>query len=86
MVTDGAPPDGRAATIAAAAPFQPLPAGIISSERAVRAVSRLLDDLAERLAERIKLLAEPDPISQGVLIATAENIEKRAWMLRAQLA
>jgi starvation-inducible DNA-binding protein len=86
LVTVGVPPDGRAATIAAAAPFQPLPAGIISSERAVRAMGQLLDDLAERLGERIKLLAEPDPISQGILITIAENVEKRAWMLRAQLA
>jgi DNA-binding ferritin-like protein len=48
-------------------------------------VGALLDELIVRIHRRINLLAEPDPVSQGILITIAEQIEKQAWMLRKQL-
>ena len=41
---------------------------------------------AARLHERIDRLGESDLVSQGILVSVAEELEKQAWMLRAQLA
>jgi len=50
------------------------------------AVKRSVDLLSGRLRERILRQADTDPVSQGILVDVAEELEKQAWMLRAQLA
>ena len=82
--TLGGEPDGRARTVADDEAAIEFPAGRVQASEAVALIGRLLDQLAARLGERIVRLAEADPISQGILIATATQIEKQAWMLRAQ--
>lgn len=47
-------------------------------------IGALLDELNGPLDARIAQLAEADPISQGIVIACAERLQKHAWMLRAQ--
>ena len=84
MATIGATPDGRPATLAAARPFVPFPDGQISDEEAVSRIGALLDGLNARIDSRIAQLAEPDPVSQGILISAAQRLQKHAWMLRAQ--
>lgn len=85
IATLGGTPDGRVPTIALAKPFDQLPAGGIHTERAVEMVGELIDLLVGRLHQRIAQLAEPDPVSQGILITTSEQLEKQAWMLRKQI-
>lgn len=84
MATVGATPDGRAATIAAARPFEAFPDGQVADEDAIARIGGLLEELNARLDSRISRLAEPDPVSQGILISAAERLQKHAWMLRAQ--
>lgn len=83
MATIGKAPDGRAATVAAA-PSDDLPTGRIQAETVVADMTRHLDEVASRLRQRITALADADPISQGILIDVAEELEKQAWMLRSQ--
>lgn len=86
IVTIGHAPDGRAGTIAATPPFSPFPAGTVGTAQVVEVIGLRIDELAGRLRERIRRLGETDPVSQGILIDISEEIEKQAWMLRAQLA
>jgi starvation-inducible DNA-binding protein len=86
IVTIGHLPDGRAGAIAATAPFAPFPAGVVSTTQVVEIVGARIDELAARLRERIGRLGEIDPVSQGILVDVDEELEKQAWMLRAQLA
>ena len=51
----------------------------------VEQVGATIDTMAERLRERILRVADLDPISQDILIGTGDQLEKHAWMLRAQL-
>jgi starvation-inducible DNA-binding protein len=86
IVTIGRSPDGRAATIANTPPFSPFPTGAVGAAQAVEVVGSRIDELAGRLRERIGRLGETDPVSQGILVDVDEELEKQAWMLRAQLA
>jgi DNA-binding ferritin-like protein len=51
----------------------------------VERVGATIDTMAERLRKRILRVADLDPISQDILIGTGDQLEKHAWMLRAQL-
>lgn len=84
IATLGGSPDGRSPTIAGSQPFEQLPGGPIRTEQAVVAIARVIDDIAARLHKRIVLMGDLDPISQGILIVTAERLEKQGWMLRKQ--
>jgi len=86
IVTIGHAPDGRAGTVAAASPFAPFPAGAVGTAQVVEVIGARIDELAGRLRERIGRLGEIDPVSQGILVDVDEELEKQAWMLRAQLA
>jgi starvation-inducible DNA-binding protein len=86
IVTIGRSPDGRAETIASSPPFSPFPTGALGAADVVEVVGSLIDELAGRLRQRIGRLAEIDPVSQGILVDVDEELEKQAWMLRAQLA
>jgi starvation-inducible DNA-binding protein len=86
LASIGAVPDGRLATVADARPLEPFPAGTIRTDAALEAIGSRLDDLTARLARRIADTAEADPISQGILIAAAQRLEKLGWMIRAQRA
>jgi starvation-inducible DNA-binding protein len=84
IATIGGVPDGRAQAIVDARPFEPFPDGNVQAEQVVEAMIQRLDELNARLRQRVDRLAEADPISQGILIAAASQLEKQSWMLRAQ--
>ncbi len=77
-------PDGRAATVAAATPLEPFPAGTVADRDAVSLIGSRIDVLNAHLRERIERLGV-DPVSQGILIGIEEIFEKHAWMLRVQV-
>ena len=52
----------------------------------VEVIGAGIDELAARLRDRIGRLGDVDPVSQGILVDVDEELEKQAWMLRAQLA
>jgi len=84
VATIGGVPDGRA-DAAAASGLPAFPDGRVPVDETVRFVGRTIDAMSERLRERILRLADPDPVSQDILISTTDELEKQAWMLRAQL-
>jgi len=86
IVTIGHGPDGRSGTISATGPFSSFPDGTVGTAAVVEVIGACIDELAGRLRGRIGRLGEIDPVSQGILVDVSEELEKQAWMLRAQLA
>ena len=85
IATVGDTPDGRAACVAKTSGLPDFPAGLVPVTDAVQHVSATVDAMSGRLTERILRMADADPVSQDILISTADELEKQAWMLRAQL-
>jgi starvation-inducible DNA-binding protein len=86
IATIGDAPDGRAGSVAKSSGLPNFPAGQVPVTDAVQRVSATVDAMSERLTARILRLADADPVSQDILISTADELEKQAWMLRAQLS
>jgi starvation-inducible DNA-binding protein len=42
--------------------------------------------VVDRMRERIEATAEPDPVSQDILITLTADLEKHAWMFQAESA
>ncbi len=84
IATIGAFPDGRAATVASTAGLPEFPEGKVSAAGVVESICATIDEAAKRLRERIVHIADLDPISQDILIGVGDQLEKHAWMLRAQ--
>ena len=85
LATIGASPDGRAETVATSSELAPFPEGFVSGIDTVKLVTAAMETISTRLHERINRVGEDDPVSQDILIGTSDEIEKAAWMLRAQL-
>jgi starvation-inducible DNA-binding protein len=85
LATIGASPDGRAETVATSSELAPFPQGFVAGTDTVKLVTAAMETIADRMRERIGRIGEDDPVSQDILIGTSDEIEKAAWMLRAQL-
>jgi starvation-inducible DNA-binding protein len=85
IATVGDAPDGRAGSVAKSSGLPDFPAGQVPVTDAVQHVSATVDAMSGRLTERILRMGDADPVSQDILISTADELEKQAWMLRAQL-
>lgn len=79
------PPDGRLATLIAATPVEPLPAGWQPDSQVVARMLARLEALSGRLGGWIDELGDLDPVSQDMLIGIRHGIDKHAWMLRVQV-
>jgi starvation-inducible DNA-binding protein len=86
IATVGAAPDGRASAVAASSHLAEFPGGQVPVTETVKLVGTTIDTMSERLRERIVRIAEADPVSQDILISASDELEKQAWMLRAQLS
>ncbi|MEU3922192.1 DNA starvation/stationary phase protection protein [Streptomyces sp. NPDC029004] len=82
----GVTPDGRAATVAAQSAIGAVPEGWIKDGDAVRTLVDALGAVTGRMRERIEVTADPDPVSQDVLIGLTADLEKHAWMFQAESA
>ena len=80
----GVNPDGRAETVARSMHGDQIPDGYIKDRDVVAAFVALLGRIAERLRVRIAETDEPDPVTQDLLIAAAQDIEQQHWMFQAQ--
>ncbi len=85
IATIGAAPDGRAAAVAATSGLPDFPTGQVPVTETVKRVSATIEAMSERLEKRIVHIADLDAVSQDILIGTTDELEKQAWMLRAQL-
>ena len=80
----GVTPDGRAGTIAKSTEIKQLSDGWVQDREVVSHFVQLFEELVGRMRERIEATAEPDPISQDLLITVTAELEKQSWMLQAQ--
>ncbi|MGW7285971.1 Dps family protein [Streptomyces sp. NPDC054847] len=82
----GVAPDGRAATVAARSAIGSVPEGWIKDVDVVRTMIDSLGSVIGHMRERIEATAEPDPVSQDILIQLTADLEKHAWMFQAENA
>jgi starvation-inducible DNA-binding protein len=80
----GLPPDGRPEAIAAAYTLPGPKEGWLRDTEVVQLVVDSLGAAIERLRERIDATAEPDPVTQDLLIAITSELEKQRWMFDAE--
>jgi starvation-inducible DNA-binding protein len=86
VATLGAVPDGRSAAVAKDSGLKAFPLGQVKTTEVVERVTTMIDTIAGRVRERIARSADPDPVTQDILIEAGDQLEKHAWMLRAQQA
>ncbi|MBM4793138.1 DNA starvation/stationary phase protection protein [Streptomyces sioyaensis] len=80
----GVPPDGRAATVAKTSGIREIGDGWIKDGDVVRAMVEALSAVIGRMRERIVATADPDPVSQDILIGLTGDLEKHHWMFQAE--
>ncbi|MEU5660681.1 DNA starvation/stationary phase protection protein [Streptomyces sp. NPDC047737] len=82
----GVNPDGRSKTLARTTAIDSVPDGWIKDVDAVKALVEALRVVIDRMRERIEATADPDPVSQDILITLTADLEKHAWMFQAESA
>jgi starvation-inducible DNA-binding protein len=85
IATLGGAPEGRPAAVAATSKLPEFPDGEVRVEETVKRIDEVIDTMSGRMRERILRVGETDPVSQDALIEASDQLEKQAWMLRAQL-
>lgn len=85
IATIGSAPEGRSGAVATSSQLPDFPAGQVHVEDTVKRIGGIIDTMAVRMRERILRVGETDPVSQDALIEASDELEKQAWMLRAQL-
>ncbi|GHC52731.1 Dps family protein [Streptomyces cinnamoneus] len=82
----GIAPDGRAETVAKTSGIDPVGGGWTKDTEAVRTLVAGLGAVIARMRERILATAEPDPVTQDILIGLTGDLEKHHWMFQAENA
>ncbi|MEU5212980.1 DNA starvation/stationary phase protection protein [Streptomyces sp. NPDC020742] len=80
----GVSPDGRAGTVAKTSGISEVQDGWIKDGEVVRAMVNALGAIIGRMRERIVDTADPDPVSQDILIGLTADLEKHHWMFQAE--
>lgn len=82
----GVSPDGRAATVAKESGISSFPTGYIADDDVVKALIAALGAVTVRMRKRIGDTADPDPVTQDILIGITADLEKYAWMFQVERA
>ncbi|GAA4042522.1 Dps family protein [Nonomuraea soli] len=80
----GVNPDGRSATVAGNTAIHQPENGWIEDGKVIATMTDILEGVGKRLRERIAATEEADPVTQDLLIAVAQDVEKQHWMFQAQ--
>jgi starvation-inducible DNA-binding protein len=80
----GVSPDGRAATVASDSGVPAFPSGYVADTDVVGAFVASLESAAKRMRDRIDATAEPDPVTQDLLLGVTAELEKQSWMFQAE--
>ncbi|HEY0541757.1 MAG TPA: DNA starvation/stationary phase protection protein [Actinoallomurus sp.] len=83
-VAIGVNPDGRARTIAERSKLHQLESGWLPDDKVIAAVTDTLAEMSRRFRERIETTDDTDLVSQDMLIAVAQDLDKQHWMLAVQ--
>ena len=81
----GIAPDGRAGTVNASSGIEPVDAGALDTDTALRELVPRLADVTERIRGRMDRLGDLDLASQDVVVEVVRELEKQLWMLRVSL-
>jgi starvation-inducible DNA-binding protein len=76
-------PDGTLVAVGES-PLEPFPLGWLSGPRALEAMLARLDHMARTNRTRIDEIRGIDPVAETILVELAGELDKAAWMLRAQ--
>lgn len=76
-------PDGTLVAVRES-PLEPFPLGWLSGPRAVEAILARLDHMARTNRTRIDEIRDIDRVAEAILIELSGELDKAAWMLRAQ--
>ena len=76
--------DGQSAAVAASSGLAPVERGEVEGHVVVRELSERLNDIADRVRERMDRMGDIDAASQDVLIEVVRELEKQLWMIRVQ--
>ncbi|MEU7135809.1 DNA starvation/stationary phase protection protein [Streptomyces sp. NPDC046261] len=82
----GIAPDGRAETVAKTSGIDPVGGGWTKDTDAVRTLVGALGAVITRMRARIQETADPDPVTQDILIGLTGDLEKHHWMFQAENA
>jgi starvation-inducible DNA-binding protein len=80
----GVNPDGRARTVAEQSKLHQFEAGWLPDDKVIAAITDMLGEMSKRFRERIETTEESDPVSQDLLIAVAQDLDKQHWMFAVQ--
>jgi starvation-inducible DNA-binding protein len=80
----GINPDGRSSTVSKSTKVAQPEGGWIDDGKVVAAMTDILDALGKRMRERVQATDEADPVTQDLLIAVSQDIDKEHWMFQAQ--
>ncbi|MFF3905936.1 Dps family protein [Streptomyces sp. NPDC001848] len=80
----GVPPDGRPETIASVYGLPGAKEGWLRDTEVVGLMVESLEAAIGRLRKRIDATAEPDPVTQDLLIGITAELEKQRWMFEAE--
>lgn len=80
----GVSPDGRAGTVAKTSGIDTVTNGWVKDNEVVEIMVEGLHAVITRMRERIEVTAEPDPVSQDILIGLTAELEKFHWMFQAE--
>ncbi|TVL92665.1 Dps family protein [Streptomyces sp. SAJ15] len=80
----GVAPDGRAETVAKTSGIDTVKDGWSKDTEAVRTLVAALHAVIGRMRQRIDATAEPDPVTQDILIGLTRDLEKHHWMFNAE--
>jgi starvation-inducible DNA-binding protein len=83
-VAIGVNPDGRARTVADRSHLHQLEGGSLPDDKVIAAFTNMLGEMSGRFRERIDTTEDSDPVTQDLLIAAAQDLDKQHWMLAVQ--
>lgn len=83
-ITLGVNPDGRAQTVAERTELPAIEAGYIHDDKVVAAFIERLSAVVNRMRKRVQATADPDPVTQDILITVTADLEKHLWMFQAE--
>jgi len=84
LVTIGHPADGRADEVAKTSKVRAIDAGPLGDDKVITYIAEELQQISNRIRERLPNIEKPDPLTHDLLVGIATGIEKQAWMFRAQ--
>ncbi|MFZ0216476.1 MAG: DNA starvation/stationary phase protection protein [Candidatus Dormiibacterota bacterium] len=79
----GVAADGRVATLVRDSHLEPFPEGRVRDHEALELIVARLETVSQVGHSRLGQLGELDPVSQDLVIAVLEGLEKQLWMFEA---